>query len=917
LALASLLTLQACDSTASLTEQEHIQRAKDLEDKGQLKESTLELKNALQKNPNSPQARLLLGQIYLKLGLGAEAEKELSRAEKLGVSHEGIQPQLGEALLLMGEYKRVLDEIHPSDQTSKSNLARILQQRADALFKQGKQKEACDHFQLSLDADKSNPPTYWGMAQCAIIERDITNAKEWLDVALKIADKQANTWIRIGDLEQLNKNIGGALAAYSNALKLEPDNLEALQSRATANTRSGRLEPARVDIEKISKLYPKSLAANYLQALLKYNEKKYPEARNTLQEALKIAPHYIPALLLGGSIEFALGNLQTAESHLNKVVRAAPQDGFALGMLAATQLRLGRLDDAAKTLAPIDFVRTKDARIHTVAGEIALANKDFHKAAAHFEMAANLDPNSAAIRTELGLARLAQGDDARASADLEMAAGMAGSTERPYTIIILKQLDQKQYDAALASIAALEKKQPQNPLVWSYRGAAYLGKNDVAKARGSFEQSLKLDPKFFPAAASLARLDLVDGAVSNARKRYEGILKSEPWHMQAMLAMANLSLIEKNEKGHVSWLEKAVRAHPQALQPKVAMTHYLLSKGETNKALATAREAVNANPDNPEAINLLGSTQLTTGEITNAITTFTELTKKSSNAPDAYLRLALAQVADKNLIAARTTLQKALQLKPDHLESQDALLSLELSDKKPEAAMRIARQLQEQFPNSPLGFSREADIHLEQKRMPLAIKLYEVALEKGAGSEGLNKLHRTNILAGNTKVAEQQLNDWLKRHPNDMSVRNHAAEYYMFSGQIQNATAQYEAIQRQHPDNALVLNNLANLYQRQKDPRALTTAEQALKLAPDNPATQDTVGWMLVEQGKASRGLELLKKAAAAAPKVGLIRYHHAVALARTGSPEKARQELQQVLREFPQLPAAEVEAARKLLKSL
>ena len=59
LVLALSAPLGGCDATARLTEQEHIQRAKDFEDQGNLKGSIIELKNAIQKNPDSPQARLM------------------------------------------------------------------------------------------------------------------------------------------------------------------------------------------------------------------------------------------------------------------------------------------------------------------------------------------------------------------------------------------------------------------------------------------------------------------------------------------------------------------------------------------------------------------------------------------------------------------------------------------------------------------------------------------------------------------------------------------------------------------------------------------------------------------------------------------------------------------------------------------
>lgn len=910
----AITTLSGCDRITNVTEEEHIQRAKDFEDKGNLTGSIIELKNAIQKNPDSPQARLLLGQIYLKDGRGAEAEKELTTAKKLGVSHESIQVQLGEALLLMKDYKRVLDEVQPSEKTSKANLSRIFQLRGDALLNQGKLSEACNLYQQSLDNDGTNSPTYWGLAQCAIANNDLLKAEEWLNTALKIKNKQATTWIFKGDLNQLNNKPDDALVAYTNALKVEPHNLEALQSRATLNMKLERMESARIDIETIHKLVPKTLGANYLQALLKYKEKKFPEARNASQEALKIAPDYLPALLLGGSIEYALGNFQTAESYITKVLRATPKNSNALGLLATIQLRQGRADDAAKTLAPINMEKSQDAVIHAIAGEIALSKKDFAKAAAHFETAAQLRPRSAAIRAELGRTRLAQGD-ARAMDDFQAAAALDLTGTTFDSIIILNQLNQKQFDAALSSINSLEKKQPQSPLVWNYRGTAYLGKKEVTKAREHFLQALKLDPQFFPAAANLAQLDLVDGQPINARKRFENIIRVQPEHTQALLALADISLREKDERGYMTWLEKAAKADPHDLVPRMAMTEYFLSKGEKIKAVDTAREAVNASPGNLSALKLLGNTQLVVGDKANAISTFTTLTKKANQSPDAYLLLANAQIASKKWADARTTLERALQVKPTHLLSQDALLRLEMIENKPERALQIARQIQVQAPHSPLGFEREADIYHAMKHLPQATIAYGKALDRGAGSANIIKLYRAHIQAGNAKAAEERLINWLRQNPKDNAVRAQLASYYMSKGRDKEAITQYLEIQRHIPNNAVVLNNLANLYQRTKDKRALTVAEQALKIDPNSPAIQDTLGWILVEQGQTSRGLDLLNRALTKVPKNATIRYHHSVALARTGNISKARSELVTLLKDNPTFP--EANEAKDFLASL
>src|SRR5206468_12674672 len=108
--------------------------------------------------------------------------------------------------------------------------------------------------------------------------------------------------------------------------------------------------------------------------------------------------------------------------------------------------------------------------------------------------------------------------------------------------------------------------------------------------------------------------------------------------------------------------------------------------------------------------------------------------------------------------------------------------------------------------------------------------------------------------------------------------------------------------------------SLAWAYPQEQDPRALATAEQALKLAADNPAVIDTVGWMLVEQGNTARGLPLLQKASGMAPDAPDIRYHLAVGLNKSGDKQGARKELDKLLAQNKPFP--QIEEARALLKT-
>jgi len=120
---------------------------------------------------------------------------------------------------------------------------------------------------------------------------------------------------------------------------------------------------------------------------------------------------------------------------------------------------------------------------------------------------------------------------------------------------------------------------------------------------------------------------------------------------------------------------------------------------------------------------------------------------------------------------------------------------------------------------------------------------------------------------------------------------------------------------KEGPMNPSALNNLAWAYFNVKDSRALKMAEAAHKHAPNDAIVLDTLGWILVEQGQVDRGINMLEKAAKAAPDNLEIRFHRAAALAKAGKKELARQELSALIAMKQKF--AQVAEAEQLLASL
>ncbi len=880
---------------------------------GDYKAAMIQLKNAVAKDEKNAEARFELGKLYLTQLDLASAEKEFRRAREAGFSADLVNPMIARALLGQHEFQRVVDELPvPSDSGPEAATLQAL--RATAELGLGRKEDARKTLQHALQAAPDNTEVLLAQAKLALADGDAAKAMQDLDQALHVDPKHVDSLLLKGDLLRATGKPDEAAAAYREILRIDPRNTSARLALAGIAIAGNKLDDARKEVDAVLKAIPNSLQARYTQALIDFREKKTEQARDHLAAVLKTAPEFVPALLLGGSIEYSLGNLQTAETYLNKVVKAAPDNLYALRLLAASQLRLGRPDDAANTLAPALRSAHYDAGVLIVAGEIALAKKDFAQASVYFEQAAQRNPDSAAIRTELGISRLAQGDS-RAMADLQTAAAMEGAGSRADTFIILSQLEHKEFDPALASIAALEKKQGANPLVWNYRGAAYLGKQDTARARDSFERALKLDPTFFPAAANLAQLDLKDQQPDAARQRFEGILKADPRHLNAMLALADLSLRNRDEKSYVNWLEKAAAAHPQALQPRVALARYLLAKGNKNKALAVAREAVDAQPDSPAALDLLGTTQLALADTANALVSFRKLVDHLPGQPAPLIKLATAQIVAKDLPGARKTLQDALRIQPDFLDAQLMLGGISIQGAQFDEALKLARQVQQQKPASPAGFTLEGDIAFARKDYPAALAAFERAQKLAPSGALLVRQLQVFNATQHDAEGEQRLAAWLATHPQDNSVRAALAQNLVKRKQYKAAIEHYLILNKNSPNNLLILNNLAWSLSESRDNRALAFAEQALALRPDNPAVMDTLGWILVQQGKAERGIKLLRQALAKTPDAGEIQFHLAAALAQSGDPARAQGELERLLASGVAFP--QEQEARTLLKQL
>nr|AEQ20404.1 putative PEP-CTERM system TPR-repeat lipoprotein [uncultured bacterium CSL11] len=855
--------------------------------------AVIQLKTALQKKPDYAEARFLLGKALLETGDIASAEKELRKAAELKYPLDQIAPPLARAVLFRGAYRKVIDEFGKTEVTSPLSKAEFQTTLGQAWLGLGNAEAARASFAQAQAAIPNYPMAVLGEARFKVLQGDVQGANALVEGALARSPDLIEGWLFKGDLARAQGRLDDALAAYRKALEIRPTYVAALSRIVSVLLLQGKTDEAGKQLDALKMVAPKHPQTLYLRALLNLREKKYPAAREAVQQFLRAWPDNVQGLMLSASIDYDLRSFAQAEAELQRVLQRVPTEKLARVMLVRTYIQSGQPARAQDALKPLLEAGDEDSDILTLAGEVFTRNGDHSQAARYFAKAAALDPKNSGKRTSLALSRIAASNNEQAFHDLQDAAA-ADSGIRADLALIAASTSKGRYDMAMDAIAALEKKPPGKALANNLRGSVLVAKGDTAGARKSFEQAAAQDPADFTAASNLANLDLADQKPVEAKKRFEAVLAKDPKNTSALLALAELRARTGAAPAEVvALIGKAVTADPTNTAPRLALITYYMNAKEPRKAVAAAQDALAAMPDRAELLYAAGQAQQAAGDSNQAAKSYSKLAQVRPGSPLPYMKEAEAQIANKDYDGALQSLRKALEIKPDLLDAQRALVAVYFLKDRVDDALGVARDVQKQRPTEAIGYVLEGDIYASKKQWTEAVNVYRKGLSRTANTDLAAKTAAAMNSAGKVSEADTFASAWVKDHPKDTRFRAFLAESAVVKGDFATAVRQYKLILEVTPDDAVVLNNLAWASGELKDPKAVSYAEKANRLVPDNPAFLDTLGVLLVANGEMKRGVESLQRATALAPNAPALRFNLARALLKDGQKEAAKKELE------------------------
>ena len=890
LGLSFTLALAACSGSS---EQELIASAKASLEKKDAKAAVIQLKNALQKNANSGEARLLLGKSLLESGDVAGALVELRKAQELQVPDEQVVPVLAQAMNLAGEESRLITQFAQLQLKEPAAAADFKTSLATAYAVQNDAEKARAAVQEALRAKPGYAPALIVSARLAAMDNDTDGAISLLNQVLTAEPTHERAGVLKGELLLIGKrDADAAVAAYRQVLSAHPKSVSARSAITNILIGQQKLPEAKAEFELLKASAPQHPETLLFEAQFAFGDKDYKKTREITEQVLKSFPNNVRVLELAGAAEFRMKNYIQAESLLAKALKLAPQQRLSRLLLAQTYLRNGEPSKTLDALKPVLDSGKADGTTLSLVGEAYLQLGDAARSEQAFQAALKAAPDDARVRTSAAMAQMARGNNSGAIVELEaVAAGDGGP--RADLALISARLRQNDIPGALKAIDGLEKKMPDEALPLQLRGRLLTLKNDLPGATKSFEAAMAKEPAYFPPVASLAALDLMAKKPEDARKRFNTFIQAQPKSWQARLALAELEArIGAPAATVAAALREAVKVNPSEPRPHVALVNQLIGSGDAKAALLAAQDATAALPNNTEVMDTLGRAELAAGDHQRALSTFKKLASLQPRNAVPEMRLAEAYAAMKDSESASRALRRAAELQPGNVAVSRAQARLAMADGRPEDALKVAREMQKRAPQDATGFTIEGEIEVSRKNWDAAINAFRASLKVAPSSETTAKLHTALMAAKKPAEAERLAAEWLKAHPKDAGFQYFLGDIALAQDDLTRAEARYRAVLEVQPDNALAMNNVAWLLAKQGKPGALAMAQKANQLLPDRAPLVDTLSMALEAENKLPEAIEAQKRAITLEPKDPGLTLRLAKLYIKAGDKTRARGEL-------------------------
>lgn len=905
----SLLALGGCGRFGS-SAADHLARAAELRAKGDASGSLIELKNALQKEPDNAQARFLLGESYAQLGNLAGAQKELNQSLTAGYAAATLP--LARSYVLTQSWDPLTDLPLAADLPPVVR-SEVLALKARAALAGGDRDGADKLLTEAQTVQPDTAPVAYGRALLALNEREQQTAIDWITKALQADPDYVDALVLRADIAAGQGRMAEAETDYSRAIELRSAAPAAeLLKRGMVRLSLKKLDDARKDADTLKKWAPQHPGVAYLDGLLKLSAGDYVAAQTAFETALSKAPDYLPVIFYLGAVHAVQDHQEQADYYLGTYLNSAPGSAAAARLAAGVKVRANDIDGAIAILERAAAANPKDVAIHDLLGRMYTSRGD-PKGIEMLKQAVALQPDSAALRERLGIAMLLGGQQEQAEAEIEAAGRLDPNARQGKYMLVIGAMRERDFKRALTEAEALRAAHPDDATVLNLLGGIHLGLNDSAKAMQAFEEALRVKPDSVAATNNLGQIKAGTGDIEGAITVYRDGLKQSPGNAEISPRLAGVLLAQNKPDEAIQVLGDAVQKNPSATSLRIVLARVQQRLGRMDDALKTLSEGGDKSADLQLAA---GDMALARKDFATARAHFETAAKLDDrSAAPLFLLGQLERQAGKPEVAEKHY-RDALIRDFQNQAARTALVSLLLAEHDVSGALAVLDAADRQGLKAGYLQALRGDIAAVQNNRQAALDAYGKALAMEDSRAHRMALARAQAAYGSLKDAIATLDGWVAKNPEDLMARHVQLNWQVLAGNTDAAAKGYEALLKANAKDVLALNNLAMVLRGKDNARALDLARQADQLAPKSPAIMDTLALLLMDNDDLPQARKVLDAAVEAAPNASALRLHLAQVQAKSGDAAAARANLEKLLEAGATFPErAEAEALLASLK--
>lgn len=757
------LALAACEDDVSKVAA-HLERGEAYLEEEKYGEAIIELKSALQLDPNHGGAHYQLAHAYFRSEKPRDGFWELRETVRLDPANHEARIEFSQLAIIAGEAEEALsqmeslladdandvrahlvrgqaldslkrfDESHEvyltaygvasEDEGALRGIARSLQRKGD-------KEAALEHYDILIKAH----PTFENYSQLArviprlLAERDGVRREELLKSAVEAAegDERPRAFEQLASFYVIQERSGDAHQLLSHAVENEEDPVPVLYLLARLHRSEGNEGEAEELLVRAADARPDDPDVHLVLAAYLVRQDQFDPALAAIEKALELDPGEKRARLQKAEVLMELGlrhgregGADEAREILDAILDAEPSNPYALVADGKYKLGTGDLNGATRALRAALESQPDWAQAYYLLGLSLSAQQEY--AAARNEFARSLELDASQVRAKAALAevhfRLGEWTYCMERAREYLKVRPEDNNIRLMLAQSLVRLGRlPEADTELSNIPD----DLRTGEVLFALGRIQQSKQDLDGARTHMLAAYEAMPGNWEILQALLVIDRLQGRLDESKVRVAAAVAEEPdnakLHQLDALIAFNENRPDDAEKGFL----RAIELAPDDLQAYQRLARFYAATGRLEQTTTTYEQALTKNPESPTVHHFLGVLYELSGDKDRAIERYESAIEHGPQMAEAKNNLAYLYAEEgKKLDRALDLAQDAKELMPDNPSVSDTLGWVLFKRGVPSAA---------------ISYLKEAESRTDAKDASIGVIQFHLALAHEASGE--------------------------------------------------------------------------------------------------------------------------------------------------------------------------------------